>query len=243
MLKNTFTSIKPSFLLILKDRVSLLFSLVPIFIGSALYIILGREILARGMQYGNEFVSQYLSNETVGGFLSFIIASILSILLFFLVNWTFVLILSVIASPFNDLISSRIEKKLKGERSPSVKESIGQFFKKCIGVVFTEIKKVVVIILLSIISLFFSYIPFLTPFSVGITVLLLAIGFLDYSWSRNNFRFGECRKDVQKNFLSYLFGGGIFMIFVSIPFINIFVPPLATSYFTILWFKNNERRH
>lgn len=229
--------------MILKDKISLLFSIIPIMVGAILYIFLGREILSRGIQYGNDFVSQYLTNETVGGILSFLIASILSILLFFLVNWTFVLILSVIASPFNDLISARVEKKLRGEENLTVKESVGKLFQNFISTIFTEIKKVLVIIFLSLIALLFSYIPFLTPFSVGITVLLLAIGFVDYSWSRHDRKFSDCRKDVQKNFLSYLLGGGIFMIFVSIPFINIFVPPLATSYFTILWFENNERRH
>ncbi len=228
--------------MIVKDKVNLLFVLCPLLIGIILYVFLGRFILSEGLSYGNALISEYLSNETIGGVLSFIVATLLSILLFFFVNWTFVLLLSVIASPFNDMLSSRIEKTMRNEKPQDLKESLAQMFKRIGSVLFTEIKKVFFILILSLFAFVFGYIPVLTPVSVIISVLLLAISFLDYSWSRNELSFKECKKDLLKNILSYILGGGIFMAIVSIPFINIIVPPLATSYFTILWLKNNERR-
>ena len=220
---------------------NLILTLFPIVVGIILYVLMGRYILSEGMSYGNALISEYLSNDTASGVLSFIVATLLSILLFFFVNWTFVLILSIIASPFNDMLSSRIEKLLRSEKPQNLKESIGQIIKRIGGVIFTELKKVIVILILSLLAFVFGYIPVLTPLSVLISVLLLAISFLDYSWGRNDWTFQDCKRDVLKNILSYSLGGGFFMIVVSIPFVNIIVPPLATSYFTILWLKNNER--
>ena len=94
-----------------------------------------------------------------------------------------------------------------------------------------------------ILSLIFGYIPILTPISILITVLLLAMGFIDYSWSRHDISFSDCKIDLRRNFLSYAIGGGVFMVIVSVPIINIIVPSLATSYFTVLWIKNNEYRN
>ncbi len=242
MLANSFKSIKPAYQLILKDKVSLLLALIPMVIGIFLYYFVGKSIYSSGISYGQGLIDQYISNGTFGQVLSFLVISILTIMMYFIVSWTFVIVLSLIASPFNDLLSSRIEKLLLNEKLPDFSSSLNKAISNFFQTILNEIKKIFFIVLLSLIAILLGYIPLLTPISVFVTVLLLAIGYVDYSWSRHSIEFKDCRKDIRKNLLSYSFGGGMFMVVVAIPLLNVIVPSLATSYFTILWVKNNESR-
>jgi CysZ protein len=240
LLINSFKAIGPAYKLILKDKVSLLLALIPVILGIALYAIAGKVFFSSALSYGNQYIEQYLSDGTFGQIVYYLVVSILTIMLYFIVNWTFVILLSLIASPFNDLLSSRIEKLVLGEDLPSFSSSFQGVLSNFLHTVLNEIKKIFFIVSLSLVAMFLGYIPILTPISVIVTVLLLAISYVDYSWSRNNIPFVNCRADVRKNFISYAFGGGIFMVIIAIPLLNIIVPSLATSYFTVLWVKNNE---
>lgn len=239
---NAFRSFSPAYQLILKDKVSLLLALIPILIGLALYIFVGQAYFSTLIEYGQSYIEKNLSDGTFGQVLYYLVVAVLTVALYFIVNWTFVLVLSIIASPFNDLLSSRIEKVYLGKELPSLGESFQGMFQEVIHTVFNEVKKMTLILVLSLLAFVIGYIPLLTPISIFITVILLAAGYVDYSWSRHNMPFKECRSDISGNIFSYGIGGFFFMIIVSIPIINIIVPSLATSYFTILWVKNNEHR-
>lgn len=242
MLKNSFTSIKPSFQLILKDKVSLLLAIIPILIGGILYYFTGKAIFSTIMSYGQDYISNYVSNETLGSVANIIVGSILSILLYFIVNWTFVLIVSVIASPFNDVLSTRLEKSYLGEELPSLNESISRTFRNFVKVIINEVKKISFIISLSLLAVLIGFIPLLTPVSVMIGAFVLSTEFLDFSWGRHSMNFKQIKAELKRNLISYSLGGSFFMLLVSIPFINLLVPSWGTSYFTILWVKNNESR-
>lgn len=240
---NAFKAWRPAYKLIFKDKTSLLLALIPILMGIFLYSLLGHYFFSTLISMGQKYIETYLSSGTFGQFVYYLVVAVLTVALYFIVNWTFVLVLSIFAGPFNDLLSQRIEKIYHGEKLPTLGESFDGFLKGAFSTIFNEIKKVLLILFLSIFAMLLGYVPLLTPFSVIITVLLLAISYVDYSWSRHNIVFSDCRKDIRKNFLSYILGGGIFMMIVSVPIINILVPSFATSYFTILWMKNNEHRN
>ncbi len=237
---NSFKSFSPAFKLVYKDKTSLFLVFCPILIGFILYFFAGRAFFSYALDFGNQYIETYVKNETFGSVASFLVGSILSIIIVFIVNWTFVLIISLLASPFNDLLSTRIEKQFLNEELPGFKDSIKDASSHILSTLFNEIKKIALILIFTFIALVLSFIPFLLPISVFLTVLLLAAGYVDYSWSRHNLKFGMCFKDLLKNIIDYGVGGAFFMVIVSIPLINIFVPSLATSYFTILWVKNNE---
>lgn len=242
MLK-AFKSFSPAYQLIFKDKVSLSLALAPVLIGMVFYFFAGKMIYSEGINYGNQLIEQYIGSETVGGVLYYLVNMILAVLLYFFVSWTMVLIVSLIASPFNDILSMRIEKKILGEEIPKFSESFGETISKIVPMIFNEIKKIFFIMTLTIISLAFGFIPVLLPISIMITALLLGAGYIDYSWSRHGLKAADCRKDLKKGFLNYLVGGGFFMILVSIPVINLIVPSFATSFFTVLWVKQNESRN
>ena len=242
MIKNTFASIAPSYKLLLKDKVSLVLAIVPIVIGITLYYFIGKSIFTNLMAYGQEYISSYVSNESLGSFVNIVVGSLLSILLYFIVNWTFVLIVSIIASPFNNVLSQRLEKLYLGESLPSFNESFQSTFNNFFMQIFNEIKKISMILGLSILAVLFGFFPLLTPISILIGSIILSTEFLDFSWGRHEMSYPEIKSELKKNFISYSLGGSFFMLLVSIPLVNLLVPSWGTSFFTILWVKNNESR-
>lgn len=242
MIKNAVTTFKPAFGNVFRDKVNFILTAIPIFIGILAYALLGTWVYGSVMTEGKALIDQYVSEGSLGSIVYYFVALILSVLLFFIVNWTFVLLVSVVSSPFNDVLSRRTEKIMKGENLETLVESFTLVGQNFVATIFNEIKKVAFILILSIVAMVFGYIPILTPLSVVITVLLLAVQFVDYSWSRHGLTFGSCLKDMKSNLIDYGLGGGFFFLLVSVPIINLIVPPVATSYFTILWVKNNESR-
>jgi CysZ protein len=241
MLRNVFLSITPAYRYLLKDRVNLVFTIIPILIGLVCYYFFGSYVFKTSMAQGEQLIESYISSETWGAVLYYIFVGIMTVILFFLVNWTFVLFVSVIASPFNDMISSRVEKLKTGKQLESLPQSFKQMMKGSLFIVFNELKKVFFIIVLSITALVFSYLPFLAPVSFIITALLLASQFIDYTWSRHDLPAGRCLADVRQNFLGYAIVGSVLAVIITIPVVNLIVPPLASSYFTVLYLENNKQ--
>lgn len=242
-MKFALTSFTRSLKMLFKDKVLFVFFSLPILIGVILYYFLGSAIYDFGMNQGKGLIQNYIENSTASVFLTYTVQIILYIVLFFIINWTFVLIISVIASPFNDMISSRIEKIINGQPLPSLGPAFNSIFKDIFFTIFNEIRKLSVIFLVTIFALVLNFIPLLTPISLFLTVLLVAVAYLDYSWSRHNMILKACLKDVSGNFLTYAVGGAFFFFLISIPVLNLLVPSWATSYFTMVWVKNNAHRN
>lgn len=237
---NAVSSFKSAIGYILKDRVSLILALIPILIGVSIFVVLGIGMYSEMQVIGNEYITKYVGEGTWGSVAGWIIKIILTILLYYLINITFVMVLSIIASPFNDILSKRIEKQILGETLPSFSESIKGSMSNLVATIVNEAKKLVIILGISLLAVVIGFIPLLTPLSFLLSAVVLSTEFIDFSWSRHELNFKECRSDYRKNFFSYSFGGLFFMFIVSIPLVNLIVPAYGTSYFTVLWVKNND---
>ncbi len=236
---NVISLFKRSFGYIFKDPVNLVFTLIPVTLGIVIY--------SYGFYHLYDFVMGWLKGYLEGmassdswwmGPVLFLIKVILTILCFFLVNWTFVLIVSAIASPFNDLISERIEKKIKGIKLDGIGSNFSKLFSRMFFTIFNELKKILFIGLLTLLALIFGYVPILTPFAFALTFLLVSIQFVDYTWARHNLPFRSCVSDVTKNIWHYLTAGALYFFFINIPLINLFIPALATAHYTQFYNKN-----
>lgn len=239
---KSISSFKEAFSLIVKDKVSLALALIPIVIGIIFFVFVGVGMFSSIHTLGSEYIADYLGTGTFGEIAKWIVSIILSVLLYFIINFTFVLLISIIASPFNDLLSSRIEKQMLGEELPSFSDSMKGSMSNLVKTIITESKKVTIILGISVMAALVGFIPFLSPISILLSAIVLSTEFIDFSWSRHNMEFKECRTEYRKNIFSYAFGGLFFMLLVSIPLINIIVPSYGTSYFTVLWVKNNDSR-
>lgn len=238
----TFSAFKEAIRYILKDKVSFILALIPVLIGISLFILVGVGMFSTMQGIGNEYIAKYLGGGTFGEVVTWIIKIILTILLYYIINITFVMILSIIASPFNDMLSNRIEKQILGEDLPSFSDSMKGSVANLGSTLVNESKKIIIVLGISLFSVVLGLVPLLTPLSFILSAVVLSIEFIDFSWSRHNMTFKECRSEYRSHFFSYSFGGLFFMFLVSIPLINIIVPAYGTSYFTVLWVKSNDRR-
>jgi CysZ protein len=239
-LKNAFGSFGDSYKLILKDKASLALAAIPIMIGIVMYYFIGINLFHTVTELGNNYIQEYLGDGTLGQIINWIVKIILTILLYYIVNLTFILIVSIIASPFNDVLSARIEKQILKQELPSFGASFSTAMKRMMATVITEIKKIVVILGVSLLVIVMGFFPLLTPVSVILGAMVLSIEFIDFSWSRHALSFKQCKSEFKSHIAGYTIGGLFFMLLISIPIVNLVVPCLATSYFTILWVKNNE---
>jgi CysZ protein len=94
----------------------------------------------------------------------------------------------------------------------------------------------------TILAMGLNFFPVLFPVALLLLCLLMSAQFLDYSWSRHELGLSACFKDVMSNFIVNVFSGAIFLLLVSVPIINVMVPALATSYYTVLWTKRQQQK-
>lgn len=241
-MKSIVRAFPLAFKMIATDPVNFILSVIPTLIAMAIYIfsIIGiyrnSDILVslfRGYVYGPD-------QATI---LARILTAILIIFVFFVMSWTFVIVVGIISAPFNSLLSARIEQKLvqhmimdedKKHALSKVRSSLKQTFKN-------ELKKIFFLILVASFAFVLNLFPLFYPIAVFLIAVLLSVQFVDYSWSRHDLSFTACLKDVAVNIVPYFLSGIIFLALVTIPLVNAFVPALATSYFTILWLDRNKK--
>lgn len=227
--------------MIFKDPINFSLTIIPTLISLALYFILITAIF-KNMDVVAVSLRDYIHSPETAGLVGKFLTALMIIFVLFIMSWTFVIVVGIIAAPINSMISSRIEKKLTQQvvehnKSKTIKEitsALGETFKN-------EAKKLVFILILSVLAVLMNFFPFFYPVALFLFSVLIAIQFLDYSWSRHDLSFGACLKDIFRNLFSYGFAGFFFLLLVTIPVINAFIPALATSYFTVLWLQKQNK--
>ncbi len=227
--------------LITRDPVNLFLAVVPTAIALFLYFILIAFVFKRA-DYFSVLLMDYLPSQDAASIIGKILTAILILFVFLVMSWTFVIVVGLIASPFNSMLSSRIETILAGkavgeDRKKTLKEmsqGLGRTFKN-------EIKKLVFIVLMAAFAFVLNFFPLFYPVGIFLVAVLLAVQFVDYSWSRHEMGAGACFSDVLRNIIPYSASGFLFLLLVTIPIINAFIPAVATSYFTVLWLKRQKK--
>lgn len=227
--------------MIFKDPINLFLAIIPTLMAVAVYF-LSIVFIYRNSDRFVAMLRPYIYNADQATFLAKILTGILIIFIFFLMSWTFVIVVGILAAPFNSMLSSRIEDKLCGKKMNESKDqtlkemasSLGQTF-------FNELKKLVLVIVMAGLAFVFNLFPLFYPIGLLILSLLLSIQFVDYSWSRHNLPAGKCIADTLKNIIPYSLSGFAFLMLVSIPLVNAIVPAFATSYYTVLWLHRQNR--
>ena len=240
-MKGMFESFPIALKMIFKDPINLFLAFVPTVIALAVYMLTIVSIY-RNSDRVVSLLRGYIYTADQATILAKILTAILIIFVFFLMSWTFIIVVGIIAAPFNSMLSSRIERKIVGKLALASKDetmkqisgSIGQTFKN-------EFKKLIFIVVLTGVAFLLQIFPLLYPVGVLLVATLLSVQFVDYSWSRHNLHFGSCLKDVLINILPYVISGFFFLLLVAIPLVNTIVPALATSYYTVLWLYRQNK--
>lgn len=145
---------------------------------------------------------------------------------------------SIIASPFNDILSEKTEEILTGipHEEPFV---LRVFLKDATMTVIDESKKVAVFVVLMLLLLPLNLFPGGTlPYSVLsvlLTVFFLTVEYTGYVFSRKHLTFRDQRRFIfSRKFLLTGFGVGV-MAVLAVPFLQFFSIPLGVVGATRLW--------
>lgn len=236
-----FKSLSTAMRLIFRDPINLGLMMVPTAIALSLYLFL-ITITFKNSDVIVVTMRDYIHSPEAAGWLGKIFTAILIIFIFFLMSWTFIVVVGFIAAPFNSLLSSRIEKKLLGQAVVEDKSQTIHELVRIIGFTFkNELKKILFILFVGGIAFFFNLFPLFYPIGLFLIACLMAVQFIDYSWSRHDMPFSACLKDLLSNIIPYTAGGFLFLLLITVPIINAFVPALATGYFTVLWLHRHKK--
>jgi uncharacterized protein involved in cysteine biosynthesis len=100
--------------LITLDPINLFLAVVPTAIALFLYFFVVAWIFKRA-DYLGLLVMEYLPSKDTAGVIGIILTGILILFVFLVMSWTFVIVVGIIASPFNSMMSARIETMLAGK--------------------------------------------------------------------------------------------------------------------------------
>lgn len=237
---NLFKAFGQSISAYKKDTWITVLSIVPVVIGSLFFVFAGKFAYSKSLSYGEELIKQYISNDSMNAILYYVLIGILTIILYFLISYTFVLVVSIFASPFNDMISTRVENVLMGRPVEPIGATFNTSFKKVAYILVNEIKKVVFILFVTLLSVSLSFFPVFSIVSLILSAILLSVSFLDYSWARHMLSFRSCLADVRGNLIAYTLAGGAFLFLISIPVVNIIAFSFGVNYFTCLFTEKNK---
>lgn len=186
-----------------------------------------------GLGFFFDLVSRYVpqGDSWYWFLLNYIIMALVIIVTLVLVFFTFTVIGSLLASPFNDILSERTEEMLTGQTSdePFVFKT---FLKDSGRVLIVESKKISLFLTGMLLLLFLNILPVIgsllySVLSVAWTVFFLVIEFTGYIFSRKKLTFKEQRHVIFHDFsLMAGFGLGVFCI-LTIPFLQFLCIPLG----------------
>lgn len=236
-----FKALPVSVRLILRDPINLLLALVPSVIALVVYS-LAVVAIYYNMEWLSSLLRSYISSTDSATLVARILTGLMIIFVFVLMSWTFVIVVGIISAPFNSMLSYRIERKLVERKVESDQKRTMRELMARLGETFlNEFKKLVFIFAFAVLAAILNLFPLFYPVGLFIMSTLLAIQFVDYSWSRHDLSFGACVKDTLRNIFPYSVSGFLFLLLIAVPVINVLVPALATSYFTVLWI--NQQKH
>jgi CysZ protein len=210
-------------------------------------IVINTIVLSVVMIYG---FSQYdawleLIKRMLPDWLSFIsslIGFIAAVVIFTLSVYGFSIIANIIASPFNAILSQKVEEKLTGK----INNSEVNLFIVLVRSVTREISKLGYFLprLLGLIIL--SVIPVLNALAPFAWVLfgawMMTVQYVDYGADNNEIKFSDLRRRLEKNLMQSLLFGIIVYFVIAIPLLNLFVIPVAVAGGTVFWVEHLKQR-
>lgn len=241
-MKDVFSSMPEALRHIFKDPVNFMLFLIPGILAVVLYLIAGAYALRNGMSFTEVLINKYIISKNANLIIYYLVTGVMTFLFFILVSWTFIIIVGILAAPFNSVISDRIERKMRGGLVTKDQSKGLSFVFSGLGrTLWNEVKKLFIILLFTVMAMGLNFIPVLLPVAMILLALIMSAQFLDFSWSRHDLSAGQCIKDITTHLPSNAVAGFMFLLIVAVPIINVLVPALATSYYTVLWIKRQPK--
>jgi CysZ protein len=182
--------------------------------------------------------------------LEWLIWPLFAIAMFLIVFYTFTVIANLIASPFNSVLSAKIEAMLTGKKPEDINSD--SFIKLMLRTTKSEVQKILYAIKWFIPLIVITLIPainIVAPFLwILFAVWFFALEYSDYPLANRGQFFDEVKAYNKQNRMRSLGLGTAVFIMTSIPVINFFAMPIAVAGATRLTtkidkIKNTELQH
>ena len=161
--------------------------------------------------------------------MAYILSTILAIVLGFVGCYFFSTVATIIASPFYGFLSDKVEKMLTGKNAND--DTVMDAIKDVPRILKREAQKQIFFLPRALLCLIITIIPGLNVISPILWFLLTAwmacLQYCDYAYDNHKTAFALMRKDLRDNRLSTFIFGMIVSIGISIPIINLILPPAA----------------
>jgi len=171
-------------------------------------------------------------------FLSWLVWTLASIIVAFVLVYLFTIIANVIASPFNAILSVKVEESLLGETlssSASMWMILPRAFWREMTKLMYLLPRLLGLLLLSVIPVVNAAAPFLW---ILFSAWMMAVQYTDYAADNNEISFRELRNRLAgKKIQSVLFGLPAYLL-LAIPVVNLILLPVAVAGGTVFWVKN-----
>ena len=190
------------------------------------------------MSLGGYFIFSYLNDFIFGladnwpdflKFVAYILSTILAIVLGFVGCYFFSTVATIIASPFYGFLSDKVEKMLTGKNAND--DTVMDAIKDVPRILKREAQKQIFFLPRALLCLIITIIPGLNVISPILWFLLTAwmacLQYCDYAYDNHKTAIALMRKDLRDNRLSTFIFGMIVSIGISIPIINLILPPAA----------------
>jgi len=190
-----------------------------------------------GLDYFNTRVEQLIPTGDawywlIAYYLLWVVAALLTAVLVF---FSFTVVGNLIASPFNELLSEKVEALLSG-RASSVRFSLAEAWR----IFRDEARKMALFVLAMGLLFLLNFIPgfgtlIYSVLSFALTVFFLFIEYTGYVFGRKGMGFSDQRRFLRgRRFLGFGFGVGV-LILLAIPFLQFFTIPFGVVGATLLW--------
>jgi len=171
-------------------------------------------------------------------FIEWILWPLIVLSISLITGYLFTAMALIIASPFNALLSEKVEELVTGQKVDGV-EGFGGALMGVPRGVFRELAKLLYYIPMALFVLVASIIPGINALAPALWFLLgawmMSIQFVDYPVDNHQLGFGEVKRAVRERRLTSLGFGGVVALCASIPIVNFFVVPSAVVGATLFW--------
>ena len=171
-------------------------------------------------------------------FLSWLIRMLAYIIVIFILFYLFTIVANIVSSPFNALLSIKVEEALIGKSLVS-NISMWVILPRAIMRELSKLRyllpRLLGLLVLSVIPGINVVAPFLWVLFSG---WMMAIQYTDYAADNNEVSFKELRQRLARNRIdSVLFGVPAYLM-LAIPVLNLLLLPVAVAGGTVFWVKN-----
>ncbi|MGN0901888.1 MAG: sulfate transporter CysZ [Succinivibrio sp.] len=180
------------------------------------------------------YLSDFLSDFTNSfpeylKFIAVILKVILIVLILFTSCYFFSTIATIIASPFYGLLADRVENLLNGTHGDDM--TITELIKDIPRIFKRELKKQLFFLPLAFLCLILFFIPVINLFAPILWFLLSSwmgsIQYVDYAYDNHKIPFFKMNSDLKAHFFPSLIFGGSIAVLLTVPVLNLIIPPAA----------------